>query len=99
MPTSGTKSLSDETMTNVSIGELYNKSTASIARRMSLEFLAGLVGMVLVNRLDAKFEKLVLLASLDRPVTVGSANDHAAHIGKLVKKVLDGVQPNILVVN
>ena len=37
--TRGTKSVSDETMTNVSTGELYINSTASMASRMSLEFL------------------------------------------------------------
>ena len=38
--TSVTKSLSADTMTKVSTGDLYSKSTASIAKLISLEFFA-----------------------------------------------------------
>ena len=43
LPTSGTKSLSDDTMTNMSIGDSCSKSIASIAKRISLEFLPDLL--------------------------------------------------------
>ena len=41
--TRGTKSLSDETMTKVSMGDEYSRSMASMTRRMSLEFLPDLL--------------------------------------------------------